>query len=111
MLRIRLAGQKPSEELEQLTLALEGLQATYAGTFSASVTTHRRVQVELPLVPARSQDSGSVLPCPEQSLSVRAMTYLQDESQGRATAKAAKDLTLITFRSQPELMHMILRYA
>lgn len=35
--------------------------------------------------------------------------YLQDESYSSIAVKAAKDLTLVTFQGQPEVIHMILR--
>ena len=37
-------------------------------------------------------------------------SYIQDDSQERIPKEVARDLTLVTFKSQPEIIHMILRY-
>lgn len=101
---MRLAGQQPGAQLSQLVLAAEGLQAKELGTFTSTLTTYRRVQVFV----THLQGWGQHCTQASHSTSMFDM-HVQEESQGQATVKAAKDLSLITFKSQPEVLHMILR--
>ncbi|DBA97362.1 hypothetical protein WJX77_010400 [Trebouxia sp. C0004] len=69
-------GQQPGKQLQQLSQALEALEAESSGRWSVCVATHRRVQEE---------------------------SYIKTE------AKAARDLSLVTFGNNTASVYLVLR--
>lgn len=98
------SGKQPGVLLSQLCRVVEALQAENRGRWTATVTSHRRVQVT---------DKNGLPHMISYSMTLcdRVLSGFQEDTYSRSDRKVARDLSVVNFGNNPSALYLVLRYA